>query len=61
VTPFTAIALLERIRDEALLNEAQKDEIGLAIDRVERHYFGALNGETVNLSEIVQGWVTRAG
>src|SRR5690606_31790347 len=39
LTPFSAIALLERIRDEGGLDEPQRGEIARAIERVERHYF----------------------
>jgi hypothetical protein len=62
LTPFTAIALLERIHKEAGLSEAQRDELTASIRRLERHYFAATNGEAdMNLREVAQGWIQRAG
>ncbi|MFO0842538.1 MAG: hypothetical protein U0797_09105 [Gemmataceae bacterium] len=61
LTPFTAIALLERIEREGGLSESQRQELTRAIRGVERHYFAQANGETgVDLKTLTEGWVRRA-
>lgn len=60
LTPFSAIALLERIRDEGGLDEPGRAEIRQTIERVERHYFGATNGEAVDLGQLTAVWVGKA-
>src|SRR5207244_1366644 len=41
LTPFTALGLLERIRQEGGLSETQRAELGQALRLLERHYFAA--------------------
>jgi hypothetical protein len=61
LTPFTTIALLERIGKEGGLSEAQRAELAGTIRAVEEHYFAAGPGNgQVDLAELVGGWVRRA-
>jgi hypothetical protein len=60
LTPFTAIALLERIREQGGLSETQKQEINASIGRLERHYFAEGGNGQVDLQEVVEGWARQA-
>lgn len=61
LTPFTAIAMLERIEKEGGLSEAQKTELGQSIRRLEKHYFAATNGDAaVDLRQVTEAWTQRA-
>jgi hypothetical protein len=61
VTPFTTIALLERIRKDGGLSDAERAEVAATIRDLEQLYFAA--GEckgSKSLSEVAQSWVRRA-
>lgn len=60
LTPFTALAFLERIRDQGGLSEEQRRELAQSIHRVERHYFSATNGEAVDLKQLTENWLQKA-
>lgn len=61
LTPFTAIALLERIEKDGGLSESRRQELTRAIRGVERHYFAQANGDKgVDLKTIAEGWVRQA-
>ena len=62
LTPFTAIGLLERIRDEGGLDEAQRAELGESIRQLERCYFsGNGNGDgRVDYRQVAEGWARKA-
>lgn len=65
LTPFTAIALLERIRAEGGLDEPGRQKIDQSIRRLEERYFaeadGAPNGDgAAELRDVTLGWLREA-
>jgi hypothetical protein len=61
---FSAIAFLQRIREESLLDEARQLELQETIKGLERHYFaaddGAQNGNAApDLQDIARQWLDR--
>jgi hypothetical protein len=59
LTPFTVIGLLERMRHEGRLNDAQRSDLGHSIHVLERHYFAAEgNGDGyTDLRTVAENWI----
>jgi hypothetical protein len=60
VTPFTILGLLERLRHEARLSEAQRGELMQSIRQLEQCYFAASDGEgngDVDLRKVAESWL----
>ncbi len=61
VTPFTVIGLLRKIQNNNGLSEASQHELIESIDRIERHYFVLPETQAIDLHQIAESWVNRAG
>jgi hypothetical protein len=59
LTPFTVIGLLERMRHEGRLNDAQRTELQHSIRLLERHFFAAGgNGDGCpDLQHLAESWI----
>jgi hypothetical protein len=59
LTPFTVIGLLERMRHEGRLDDAQRAELQHSIRSLERHFFAAGgNGDGyADLKQVAESWI----
>ena len=63
LTPFSALGLLERIRDEGGLSEVQRLELAQSMGLLERHYFASGKGDgngQLDLKDLAEGWLRKA-
>jgi hypothetical protein len=61
MTPFTVIALFEKIRDEAQLDENRKADLNKTIREIEQHWFAASAGqrEKPDLETMAKTWLAQ--
>jgi hypothetical protein len=62
INPFTVLALLKTIRETNGLDQSASQELDESINRVERHWFSASNGQDPHedLTRLAETWVSRA-
>jgi len=60
VTPFSVLALLQRVRGAAPLAESQKEQLDADMRRIEASHFGKGDGEALELESIARNWLGRA-
>lgn len=60
VTPFSVLALLQRVRGAAPLADSQKEQLDADMRRIEASHFGKEDGEALELESIARNWLGRA-
>lgn len=61
VTPFSVLALLQRIRSVGQLSGPQRDQLDADIRRIEASHFSREHGGGIDLDEIARRWLQKAG
>jgi hypothetical protein len=60
VTPFSVLGLLREIEQNNGMPAPAKAELAGSIERIERHYFAESDGESVDLKQVAETWISRA-
>ena len=59
LTAFSALALLQKVRDSGPLTDAQKEQLDADVLRIEASHFGKADREALELEEILKQWLSR--
>ncbi len=60
VTPFSVLGLLRAIQRQSGLPAPQMQELEGSIANIERHFFAESDGESIDLKQVAEAWISRA-
>jgi hypothetical protein len=60
VTPFSVLGLLRAIQHHNGLPAPEMQELAGSIANIERHYFAASDGASIDLKQVAEAWIRRA-